>query len=226
VIWIKQRDNNSKFFHQYVNYRKNVNTIWEIEKSDGTMVHSFKDKAEEGARHFFNQFQKPVGCLIQEILEVISKFDPVFSKEMNRSLSKEVSKSKVHDALFSMQKGKSPGPDGLTTEFYINFYELIKEDLLKMVRESQRSEKMLGSFNSTFIALIPKKQDGKSFGDYRSISCCNVIYKIVAKVMARRLNPILNEVISKEQFGFLRNRQIHDAVVVAQEALQSIKTSN
>jgi hypothetical protein len=64
-----------------------------------------------------------------------------------------------------------------------------------------------------------------SFDDYWSISCCNVVYKVVSKIIANRLKPILSEVISEEQFGFLFKHQIHDAVALDQEAMHSIKTS-
>jgi hypothetical protein len=167
AIWIKQGDNNTKFFHQFATYRKNANTIWEIRASDDSMVRSFKANAKEGVRHFKSLFQEPDGCPIQEILEVISKFRPVFTKEMNRSMVEEVSEPKLHATLSSMQKGKRPRPDGLTVEFFLGFYDLLKEDLLKVVREFQRTRKVLGSFNSTFITLILKKQDGVTFGDYQ-----------------------------------------------------------
>jgi hypothetical protein len=119
---------------------------------------------------------------------------------MNRALTEKVTKEEVHDTLFSMQKGRVIGLDGLIVEFYVGFYDLIKEYILKVVRESQNSSKMLGSFNSTFPTLIPKSQSGRSFSDYRPISCCNVIYNTMSKVITRCLKPMLSEVISKEQF--------------------------
>jgi hypothetical protein len=84
----------------------------------------------------------------------------------------------------------------------LGFYDLLKEDLLKVVKESQHSGKVLGSFNKTFLALIPKKKEVASFEDFHPISCCNLIYKLISKVIANRLNPILNKIISEEQFGF------------------------
>jgi hypothetical protein len=87
--------------------------------------------------------------------------------------------------------------------------------LLKVVRESQASGKVFGSLNSNFLALIPKNEYETSFDNYRSISSCNVIYNLVEKVIAIRLNPIFSEVISVEQFGFLQNRKIHDAISLA-----------
>jgi hypothetical protein len=67
--------------------------------------------------------------------------------------------------------------------------------------------------------------DPQSFDDFRPISLCNCIYKIIAKIIARRLKPLLSEAISKEQFGFLEGRQIHEAIGVAQEGLHSLKTT-
>ena len=101
----------------------------------------------------------------------------------------------------------------------------MKDDLLKVVQESQRAGKVLGALNSTFLALIPKKQNPSSFEEFRPISCCNVVYKIITKIIAQRLKPILSDIITKEQFGFLFNRQIHDAMSLAQEAIHTIKLS-
>jgi hypothetical protein len=80
-----------------------------------------------------------------------------------------VIEAEVQAALSSMKKGKSLGLGRFTVEFFLVFYDLMKADLLKVVRESQRSRKILGSLNSTFITLIPKKKDGLSFGDLRPI---------------------------------------------------------
>ena len=52
-----------------------------------------------------------------------------------------------------------------------------------------------------------------------------MVYKIIAKTIALRLKPILRKVITQEQFGFLFNRQIHDAVSLAEEMIHTIKLS-
>jgi hypothetical protein len=72
--------------------------------------------------------------------------------------------------------------------------------------------------------LIPKSDNPLSLDEFRPISLCNCIYKVVAKVIARRLKDLLSEKVSKEQFGFLEGRKIHEAIGVAQEGLHSIKT--
>ena len=77
--------------------------------------------------------------------------------------------------------------------------------------------------NSTQIYLIPKIPKPATFSDIKPISLCNLIYKVISKVIARRIKPMLSRCIQREQFGILQNRQIHDAVGVAQEALHNIK---
>lgn len=95
-----------------------------------------------------------------------------------------------------------------------------------MVEESRRKGEVYQPFNSTFIALIPKKEVPETFEDFRPISLCNRIYKIIAKVIAVRLKPILSRCISNEQFGFLDSRQMHEAIGVAQETIHSVKQMN
>jgi hypothetical protein len=77
---------------------------------------------------------------------------------MDKYLIEDVSESKVVSFLSSMKHGKSPDPDGFTVDCFIRFYELLKKCFLLVVKESQKSGKVLGSFNSTLLCLIPKNQ--------------------------------------------------------------------
>ena len=120
------------------------------------------------------------------------------------------------------KKDKSPGLDGWTIEFYLAFFDLLGQDFLRVVEESRSSGCLYHAINSTFIALIPKTDSPTSFDDYRPISLCNCLYKIISKIIANRLRPILSKHIAPQQFSFLEDRQIHEAIGSAQEALHSI----
>ena len=193
---VNELDNNSKFFHNFSNNKRNLNTIPTIKNMNGVMVSAFKEKAEVGEEFFKNLFKEPTGCNIQEILEVINLFPIMIEEEMNIHLKAEVTEEELEKVVYSCQEGKSPGPDELTIEFFQGFYDLVKEDLLKIVQESQRVGKVLGALNFTFLALIPKKQNPASFEEFRPISYCNVVYKLIAKTIALRLKPILSKVIT------------------------------
>ena len=109
---------------------------------------------------------------------------------MNLFHLKEVSVDEVRLALFSMQSGKSPGPD-----FFKLFYDCLKEYLLLRIKESQSSGRIFGPLNKTFLCLIPKKKNTEMLEDYLPVSCCNVTYKMITKIFSRRLRPILSKVI-------------------------------
>jgi len=95
-----------------------------------------------------------------------------------------------------------------------------------MVEESRRKGRVPGALNATFTALIPNIDKPDSFGGFRPIALCNLIYKIITKIIVARIKSSLLVGISKEQFGFLEGRQIIDAIGVSQEALHSIKVKN
>ena len=94
------------------------------------------------------------------------------------------------------------------------------------MKESHREGFIHPPLNSTFLALIPKKDSPGKFEDFRPTSLCNSIYNIISKIIDKILKEVLSTHISKEQFGFLDGRQIHEAVGVAQEGLHSIKTKH
>jgi hypothetical protein len=89
-------------------------------------------------------------------MEVVGKFPTVFSEEMNLSLEEEVTEPELREALFSMKNGKIPGPDDVTVEFFKDFYDLLKNDLLLVVKESQKEGRIHDPLNTTFLCLIPK----------------------------------------------------------------------
>ena len=78
---------------------------------------------------------------------------------------------------------------------------------------------MLKAFNVTFLSLIPKGEGADSPGKFRPIALCNVIYKIISKVIANQLKPLLLGLISLEQSGFVEGRQILDGIIDVHEAI-------
>lgn len=132
----------------------------------------------------------------------------------------------IEATLRHCAKEKILGPDGWTVEFFLGFWDLVGNEVLEMIEETHNPGIVSGVLNTNFIALIPNNSKPNTFDDFRPISLCNFVYKVITKNIAEIKKPFLARVISREQFYFLPNRQILDAVDIAQEVIHSVKKHN
>jgi hypothetical protein len=84
-----------------------------------------------------------------------------------------------------------------------------------------KKKKVGGATNSTFLALILKESNPSNFSRFRPISLCNSTYKVLTKIIANRIKPLLGKLISENQGGFMENMQIIDNIILVQEAIYS-----
>ena len=131
--------------------------------------------------------------------EILNGLVPTVTEEMNNSLKKPYTVEEVLKALHHMAPLTAPGPDGMSPIFYKSFWHIVSIDVTEVVLTALNSSTIPASINSTFIALIPKIKDPKKVSDFRPISLCNVVYKLIAKVLVNRLKLILPYVVSDSQ---------------------------
>jgi hypothetical protein len=93
------------------------------------------------------------------------------------------------------------------------------EDFTKAVLTCLNSEKILKAINHTYITLIPKVKNPEDVKEFHPISLCNVIYKIISKVLANRLKCILPQIVSESQSAFVLGRLITNNILVTFETL-------
>lgn len=135
-------------------------------------------------------------------------------------LEKEVSKEEINEALFKMPGSKSPGPDGYTVEFFKGAWDIIGEDVTAAVQSFSVKGFLPKGLNSTILTLIPKKEEARMMKDYRPISCCNVLYKVISKIIANRLKSILPQFITLNQSAFIKERLLMENVLLATELVK------
>lgn len=168
-----------------------------------------------GIDHFHNLYKSPDNTNLAEIIRVARLFPRFLDQDAEEQLMRLITLQELEDTLKWFQKDKSPGQDGWPIEFYLDFFNIMGQDILNLVEYCRTSRRLYDAFNSTFIALIPKSDNPQHFSDFFPISLCNCIYKIISKIIANRINPILSEHISPEQFAFLHHLQIHEAIGIA-----------
>ncbi|XP_074270959.1 uncharacterized protein LOC141594872 [Silene latifolia] len=132
------------------------------------------------------------------------------------------SKNEVRQAVFQLGPLKSPGPDGIPAAFYQKYWSIVKDDVINGALNILNSGTVLKEFNKTFIVLIPKNDCPERVGDFRPISLCNVIMKVVTKCIANRLKGVMDDLVSPFQSAFVPNRSIADNIDIAQEILHVI----
>jgi hypothetical protein len=160
-------------------------------------------EGEEGLKalisnNFSSLFTPMAGADIQRVLEWVM---PRVTSEMNDFLASEYSEEEVKKALDDMGDLKAPGADGMPAIFYKKFGGTVGETVVKEVLQVLRGGSIPEGWNETIVVLIPKVQNPDRLKDLRPIRLCNVVYKLISKVIANRLKMILGELISPNQSG-------------------------
>ena len=107
--------------------------------------------------------------------------------EMNRELTRSFSRDEVEAALNSMEPLSAPGLDGMPPTFFQTYWSIVGDDVSFVVLSCVNNCSLPAEINHTFITLIPKVKCPEKISEFRPISLCNVIYKLVSKVLANRL---------------------------------------
>lgn len=146
---------------------------------------------------------------------LVSLFQEKITVQMNEQLCKDFTDEEIGDALFQIGPLKAPGVDGFPARFYQRNWATIKEEVINAVKVFFATGKMPDNVNDTAIVLIPKVDQPEIVKDFRPISLCTVLYKVLAKCMVNRLRPMLGELISMNQSAFVPGRLIMDNALVA-----------
>ena len=225
VKWLQEGERNTKFFHNSVLQNRNKSRIHKLKKMAVRKVESRKKIEEVITQHFSDILTEDGGDRRRAINRITDMIPRTVTRENNEMLLKSVSMQEVEEVIHQMAIGKAPGPDGFTLNFFHHFWDLIKEEVLEIVEESRNKRGIFKDFNATFLTLIPKEVGVDSPDKFRPIALCNVIYKIISKVIANRLKPIVPSLISSKQSGFVEGRNIFHGVILVHEVLHSLKST-
>ena len=220
VQWMMLGDRNTRYFHLKALDRKRKNAISRIMDENG-IWHETKEGIANVVVSYFEKLYTT--SYPSHILEITDTIPTKISSKMNQSLIKDFTKEEVLAALKQMHPTKAPGPDDMSAIFFQKYWDVVGNDVTSMVLNVLNCNKSIVEINKTYITLVPKTKSPTKMTKYRPISLCNVVYKLISKVLANRLKVTLPHLITENQSVFLSERLITDNVLVAFEVMHYLE---
>ena len=227
VKWVEEGEKPTKYFFNLEkrNYEKKI--ITQLKISDGEIISDIKQINKEIEEYYKSFLTSKVPPEDHESLnESFNSFvedleNPKLTDDEQQELEDDRSKEELLNALKGFKENKTPGEDGFTKEFYETFFDLIGDRLLDSYNEAFDKGKMSISQRRGIISLIPK---GGCYlvelTNWRRITLLNVDYKILARVIAKRIELQLPKLIHSDQTGFVKGRFIGQNVRLLNDVMK------
>ena len=193
-LYLQSGDSNTRYFHSRASQRYKRNRILGL-RNDQNIWCTLKHQIQSIATSFFQALFST--CSPDEDHSIFESIQPVVTAEMNRDLICSFSRDEVEAALKSMEPLSTPEPDGMPPIFFQSYWSVVGDDVSSAVLNCLNNCSLPAAINHTFITLIPKAKSPEKISEFRPISLCNVIYKLVSKVLANRLQGVLPSIISE-----------------------------
>ena len=155
--------------------------------------------------------------------KMLSYVSTKFSWTAQRIMEAPLTNAKLTKVVQAFARGKSLGPYGLTAYFFQAYRSFLSDDFTKMVNESIAMEQFPNGVTKGRITLLLKYGDRLSLTNWRPITILNTAYKIFAKALQRRFQPLLEEVIDSNQTTFLPLWFILDNILLTKKKIQWAK---
>lgn len=219
TILVREGDQNTRFFHNFASGRRRNNQIRRLRNKEGEWRDSEQDIQGIDIDYFTELFtsSRAEGSLSSpDVVQCVME-------EQNNQLIKPISSEEVKDAVFSMHPEKAPGYDGLNPAFYQAFWNVVERDVVEFCRKFFSTGELPMEFNRTMVCLIPKVKQPEWMTDLHPISLCNVLFRVLSKILANRLKLCLPTLISANQNAFVEGRLLTDNALIAFEVNHYIK---
>ncbi|KAL1208232.1 putative mitochondrial protein [Cardamine amara subsp. amara] len=221
-LWLTLGDKNTGYFHAITKGRKAINKFSVLENDEGIAFYEEED-IEKVITKYYKELFTSIPFNGEETVN--KSIQPCISPELNIELTADPTPEEIKAATFSIHPDKAPGPDGFSASFFHSNWDTVGPTIIKEVQGFFTSGILARTINTTYVRLIPKITSPKVVSDYRPIALCNVYYKIIAKILTKRLQPVLNSIISENQSAFIPGRAISDNVLITHEVLHYLKNS-
>ncbi|OAY83008.1 LINE-1 retrotransposable element ORF2 protein [Ananas comosus] len=205
VHWLKEGDANTKFFHIRATIRRNKNFISQLSNDTNSLT-----SPAAIADHLLSFYSSQLGVELytSRSIHSLSLYGPD-SLDLS-SLSHPFAMDEVKTSIFSCAPDKAPGPDGFPLMFFQRFWHTLKDDIFDVFSSFYDGPLDLSDINKSWICPIPKKATVETARDLRPISLIHSVPKIISKVLATRLQLVMDKLVNPFQTTFIKGRHILD----------------
>ncbi len=211
--WFEEGEKNTNYFFNLEKRQANSKTINRLKLEDNSITDDINIILEKQKEFYENLYKESDLANNDELINSIGDHPKLTTDEKNK-INNIITEKEILNALKASPNNKSPGEDGLPSEFYKVFWNDIKIHLVSCYKLAFEMGKLGISQRRGIICLIPKKdKDPIILKNWRPISLLNQDYKLLAKSIAERIKSCLKNIIHNDQTGFLKGRYIGENIV-------------
>ncbi|XP_019096508.1 PREDICTED: uncharacterized protein LOC109130881 [Camelina sativa] len=188
IRWYKDRDANTAFFHRYVLENQGRNGIKHLRGMDDDLVHNMAQVK-----------------------------DMLCGSELASQLLQIPTIEEIQRTIVTMPKNKAPRPDGFPVEFIWEAWGEVGSVVVEVFQDFFRSCTLPKSLNATINNLIPKVSGADRITQFRPVSCCNTVYKIISLLLKQKMKLFVSDAVQSNRVGFIQGRYLCENVLLAYE---------
>ena len=207
--WVEEGEKSTSYFFRLEKARQTSNCVEVLRDKSGNEKTDDADILKI-AHDFYANLYSSQDCGADKVASWFNKIkhEKLLSEIDKQSCEGKIAFEECKQAVKKMKKNKSPGLDGLGAEFYQTFWDDLGTILVDVFNESFDNQKLCNTQNLSVIALIFKKGDKSEIANYRPISLSNTDYKILAFVLANRIQKVIGTIISTDQTAYIKGRSM------------------
>jgi len=220
INWLLEGDQNTAYFFRIFQTRCSYNSIRSFVLTSGVIL-SDPHLMSLHAISYFRNILGPDVLVEPQLHSSPAWFGLLISYTLPSALLPALTAlptyEEITSLMFKLNPNKAPGPDGLTSAFYKSSWSFLGQEVVEAVLHFFRHSFMPSSTNSSILTLVPKFPGASLISEYRPVSCLNTLYKVVARLLVRRLKLILPSLIVTNQTTFVKDRLIVENTTLAGE---------
>ena len=216
-----QSDRNTTFYHMSTLIRRNHNKILNLKDNQGEWITNIHAVMEFVRSSFITLFFTNLVVAPREVPPSEYICPQIFETEA-QVLNLPVHINEIKHALWSLKASKALGSNGLHASFYQRFWLIVGQLVIKEIKKIFQEKRIPPILNQTLISLIPKIPRLETIGNFRPISFCNTMYKVITKILMARIKPCFDKLVSPFQTAFVIGRKGVDNAIITQELIHTI----